>query len=535
MHISDLVSISLELLACVERSSQRNIYFILFYFHRSGRTALHHAAANGHAECIKVLLAADASTGWSDRRGESPLHCAVTRGSKLCATVLIENDKDCVKVANREGNHPLQLAIAHKQFECIDVILKGRSINEKGLCGNNETPLHTAARYGCLECVPILLDKGMELRATNETGMSILHTAAFYDQTTFIVGILKGGGGLDPNGTDNFGRTPLHYAALGRAGNAIQALLNYNATCDRVDDMGVPPILYALKTPFSASSSKPSDVLASNWSFALQLLNSGCSLFHRDEEGNTAMHLIVHLYSVASVLDCVDAVPAAVEGNFVKLENGSLSSSGPSIPSSSSISSSPTPSPTSAVPQVPKHSGLAELVAEIGKHHHTSQMAQNFRGMTPLSLAVRFQSLHDEWGTPVDQKAHSARMQRLIRFLVECGGDPYFANVAGESAISFAAVEGNVSGIGMLLQGAKPDASQIGLSSPLHSVANAKLLSRAHVECVRYLGRIPAFLTVVKNGHTVGEAFDQRLNGSEGEQKSFLIQCRAVLRSYKCA
>ncbi len=47
---------------------------------RSGKTALHHAAFNGHLEMLSLLQLKGASVKAMDRKDRTPLHCAAFMG-----------------------------------------------------------------------------------------------------------------------------------------------------------------------------------------------------------------------------------------------------------------------------------------------------------------------------------------------------------------------------------------------------------------------------------------------------------------------
>ena len=129
---------------------------------------------------------------------------------------------------------------------------------------------------------------------------TIFHSAAMANQGAFLESLLSGSNaanvsGLDPNSVDKRGRTALHVATIARAGKCVQVLLNHQVTAgrlDEVDDDGLSPILYAL-TPYKAMGGEEITV-APDLKSCLMLLGKGCSILHRNLEGDTPLHLAVH-------------------------------------------------------------------------------------------------------------------------------------------------------------------------------------------------------------------------------------------------
>lgn len=69
----------------------------------SGKTALHLAAAAGHAAVVKVLLERGASVETKDAVGETPLHLAVSEGRAACVVELLRNGADAWAHKNAQG------------------------------------------------------------------------------------------------------------------------------------------------------------------------------------------------------------------------------------------------------------------------------------------------------------------------------------------------------------------------------------------------------------------------------------------------
>ena len=112
---------------------------------------------------------------------------------------------------------------------------------------------------------------------------------------------------MDPNCTDQCGRTPLHVATIVRAWSCVQVLLKHGVTADRidqVDDEGVSPIIHAL-APYSPpvyalNGAIISTELCLDFRCAFLLLEMGCSIVHKDQNGESALMLAIHYANVAN-------------------------------------------------------------------------------------------------------------------------------------------------------------------------------------------------------------------------------------------
>lgn len=68
----------------------------------TGYSALHHASLNGHIECVRLLLAHEASPNLPDYRGSSPLHLAAWAGHQDIVKLLLTH-------SHRPANPNLQV------------------------------------------------------------------------------------------------------------------------------------------------------------------------------------------------------------------------------------------------------------------------------------------------------------------------------------------------------------------------------------------------------------------------------------------
>jgi ankyrin repeat protein len=88
------------------------------------------------------------------------------------------------------------------------------AIGERG-----KVPLHHAVTSGSDEMVQMLLKRGADPNATDDTRMTPLHVSAWWADTARTKLLIDAG--ADVTATDAFGNTPLHEAAIqGRGANA---------------------------------------------------------------------------------------------------------------------------------------------------------------------------------------------------------------------------------------------------------------------------------------------------------------------------
>ncbi|CAI0403597.1 unnamed protein product [Linum tenue] len=140
----------------------------------SGRTALHFAAVNGHARCLRLVVA--------DFVPSAPFVLARDRAENDAggsATVKTSALSKFVNKAADGGITALHMAALHGYFDCVQLLLDlhanvsavtfhyGTTMD---LIGAGSTPLHYAACGGNLKCCQILLARGASRISLNCNG-----------------------------------------------------------------------------------------------------------------------------------------------------------------------------------------------------------------------------------------------------------------------------------------------------------------------------------------------------------------------------
>ena len=213
--------------------------------------------------------------------GYSPLHLAARHGHLEVAILLIKNgarldDRDCT------GATPVHVAACHNHANLI-----GGNLNIKTL--NGSTPLHSAAACGAVEIIDYLLYKKASLTATDNYGLTALHysihnirfrslveliaprkghlSSFFVHDNRYIsvdglrwldtlVKLLHRGSNVDAVDVD--GQTPLHIAAHYGLADAVNVLLQMNASMEMKDKNGKTPLEVAFENAPVESEQFPS-------------------------------------------------------------------------------------------------------------------------------------------------------------------------------------------------------------------------------------------------------------------------------------
>ncbi len=146
----------------------------------NGKTPLHLAVENGHAESARLLVDAGANLNSKDGNGCAPLHLAAQ--GKLI-DVLDGEARDDVIIISEDLPEIARLLIDN-----------GADINAKGRFG--ATPLHEAASRGHEETTRLLISRGANVNAKDSNRERPLDVAKYPTGDILIyAGAKKGGSG----------------------------------------------------------------------------------------------------------------------------------------------------------------------------------------------------------------------------------------------------------------------------------------------------------------------------------------------------
>ncbi|XP_023381374.1 cortactin-binding protein 2 [Pteropus vampyrus] len=150
------------------------------YSCEDGHSALYSAAKNGHTDCVRLLLNAEAQVDAADKNGFTPLCAAAAQGHFKCVELLITYDANINHAADG-GQTPLYLACKSGNKECIKLLLEtgtDRSVKTRGRSKSSDqgrgvserkwsnsgcvfkdgwTPIHAAVDTGNVDSLKLLM------------------------------------------------------------------------------------------------------------------------------------------------------------------------------------------------------------------------------------------------------------------------------------------------------------------------------------------------------------------------------------------
>lgn len=185
----------------------------------AGRTPLHYAALNGHADIVQELIAIKGADRYAkDYLGCTPLHLAACDENAHAVLeyllLLCKGEKRMISSLNDDGLAPIHLAAHTGNALAVNRLLVGTSDSAftSPWC---QSPLHVAAAAGHVQVLSTILDHSVRCRDRDRIGRTALHYAAMNDHPA-VVDKLLSAGLVDE--MDMGGFTALHLAA--REGHA---------------------------------------------------------------------------------------------------------------------------------------------------------------------------------------------------------------------------------------------------------------------------------------------------------------------------
>jgi ankyrin repeat protein len=183
---------------------------------KKGWTALFYASKQGEADIIQCLLQNSASAFLTDNEGNTCLHYVRSRKYHGLEGLKILAENTPVDCKNHRLETPLHWAVADDRDDIVSLLLgTGADPHLKNIDG--QTSLHLAAKGGHFITLKILIEwrteahDAAEIDAKDNMGLTVLLHAVQSGRSDIIEYLLEKS--ANPDVTDNYGNTCLHYAS----------------------------------------------------------------------------------------------------------------------------------------------------------------------------------------------------------------------------------------------------------------------------------------------------------------------------------
>lgn len=192
-----------------------------------GFTALHGAAAYGHAHTLQALLDAGADVRATDEKGNGVLHVAALHGVPAEVIRLLVDAGAVVDAQTTLQTTPLHMAMFKRHEHVMQALIAaGADVRVQNSVGTSA--LHLAAEHGAgQEAIQQLIAAGADLAAQDKSGATPLLVAVEKHQLGVVQVLLAAGVGADTQA--HCGMSPLQQAVTLNNPQIVRMLLRAGA------------------------------------------------------------------------------------------------------------------------------------------------------------------------------------------------------------------------------------------------------------------------------------------------------------------
>jgi len=248
-----------------------------------GLAPLHFAAREGHEGLISFLIERKANVNIKNSSGATPLHEAARSGKISVIKHIIKNGAE-VNVQDASGNSVLHIAAPAENHQAVIKLFLDSAVNPNLRDDHGDTPLHVLVSLNRgPETVRTLLDGNahnnvVDISARNIAGQTPLYLAVYESRLTLIPLLLSRGS--DIFAADNSGVTPFDYAVKMR-GPVLDALITPE-TAQQKDSAGNTILHLAVKN-------------RGDTQIIGKILDQNANINARNRDGDTVLHIAARM------------------------------------------------------------------------------------------------------------------------------------------------------------------------------------------------------------------------------------------------
>lgn len=221
----------------------------------------------------KIVLLISSLIVFSQSAVAQNIFDAVDKSDMERVKILLLDNPECIKQRDEKfGSTPLHKAASNGQIEiCKLLIEKGADI--QAINNSQETPLHFASYNGHLGVAKLLINKGVDIKQQGRQGGSNLHMAAWGGHPEMIKFFIEKG--INANIQDSNSDTPIIWAIFNKKINAMDELIKHGADL-------YPPIRIGRSILHLAAANGNKEVIE-------YLLNKGINIDVKSDYSNTPL------------------------------------------------------------------------------------------------------------------------------------------------------------------------------------------------------------------------------------------------------
>ena len=243
-----------------------------------GLAPLHLAAGEGYEGLISFLIERKANINIKNSSGATPLHEAVRLGKISVIQLVIKGGAD-INAQDAKGNSVLHIAAPPQEHQAIIKLLLEQKADPNLRDDHGDSPLHVLISINRKpEVVKTLLSGDVDISARNVTGQTPLYLAVQESRIDLIPLLLSRG--ADIFAADNSGVTPFDYAMKVR-GPVLDSLITAETAAQK-DGAGNTILHLAVKNKGDAY-------------VVGKILEQKADINARNREGDTALHIAARM------------------------------------------------------------------------------------------------------------------------------------------------------------------------------------------------------------------------------------------------